>query len=450
MKKLTLILVALLFIGTTDTFAQNGGDQVEPPYGLSELEAYSLFVTDFQNESYKSALNNGRWILKNMQKSIEGYNRYDLATNLDRFITIYEELAAQSTDPSLKSAYVDSANLIYDKVFDNFSQEEIDYVQWHINHGRLYQNNADYIDSAEVKAAEQYRKAYNLNPEEMTTTADGYYIKWLLNHLVSQDTEASKQEALGIIKKVESNAVENLKSYFDKIRDKLFDSPEERMTFLEGKLEENPEDLEVLRELRNIYENQDMVQKAQELNQKLYEMNPSYQNVTSLANTAIQNGNYKEAIKYLDEAKDKTEKPDQLKSIYMSLSTAHLNLGNLQQVRSTARKALEIDSSLGQAYINIADAYAQAVRNCTSGRELKRQDRAVYWLVLDYLNQAKQADSSVTGAANSRAQTFRQAAPTSEAIFMTSDWNTGDSIRIDGSLNSCYSWINESTTIREF
>lgn len=449
MKKWTLI-IALVFVGSTAAFAQNGGEKAKPPYGLSERSAYSLFYEDFRNESYKSALTNGRWILKNMPRSIEGYKGFDLAVNLSRFISIYEGLADQATDPSLKQAYIDSADIVYDKVFNTFSEDSIDYFEWHINRGRLYQDYADYIENAEQKAAEQYKKAFAINPKKMTTTADGYYIKYLLQNLVSEGSEASKQEALGMIEQVEDSAVESLKDYFDKIRSKLFDSPQERMTFLEEKLQENPEDTEIIRQLRSIYERQDMMQKAQELNKKLYELDPSYDNATALANFAIQNANYQEAIDYLNEAKDKTDDQENLKAIYKSLATAHLNLGHLRQARSNSRQVLDIDPNDGQAYINIADAYAQAVRNCTSGRDLTRNDRAVYWLVIDYLNKAKRVDSSVTSQANSRIQTFRQAAPTGDAIFMTDSWSEGATIRIDGSLNSCYSWINESTTIREF
>lgn len=449
MKKWTLI-IALVLVGSTTAFAQNGGDKVKPPYGLSERSAYSLFYTDFRNESYKSALNNGRWILKNMPRSIEGYDAFELPLNLSRFITIYEELAKQATDPSVKSAYLDSVDIVYDKVFNTFSEDEIDYFEWHINRGRSYQEFSDHYENAEQKATEQYKKAFAINPKKITTLADGYYIKYILQSLVSEGSEASKQEALGLIKKVEDNAVESLKTYFDKIRNKLFDSPQERITFLEGKLQENPEDAEVLRQLRNLYEQQDMIQKAQELNKKLYELDPSYDNATALANFAIDNGNYKEAIDYLNEAKDKTDDPKNLKAIYQSLAMAHMNLGNVQQAVSNARKVIDIDPNEGSAYITIADAYAQAVRNCTSGRDLTREDRAVYWLVIDYLNKAKQVDSSVSSDANSRIQTFRQAAPTGDAIFMTQGWEEGASIRIDGSLKPCYSWINESTTIREF
>lgn len=449
MKKWTLI-IALVLVGSTTAFAQNGGDKAEPPYGLSERAAYSLFYEDFRNENYKSALTNGRWILKNMPRKIEGYNGFKLPLNLSRFITIYEELANQATDPSLKKAYLDSANIVYDKVFNTFSKDSIDYYQWHINRGRLYQDNADYIENAEQKATEQYKKAFAINPEKMTTQADGYYIKVILQNLVSEGSEASKQEALGLIKKVEDNAVESLKDYFDKIRNKLFDSPQERITFLEGKLQENPEDAEVLRQLRDLYEQQDMIKKAQELNKKLYELDPSYDNATALANFAIDNGNYKEAIDYLNEAKNKTDDPKNLKAIYQSLATAHMNLGNVRQAVRNARQVIDIDPNEGSAYITIADAYAQAVRNCTSGRDLTRNDRAVYWLVIDYLNKAKRVDSSVSNDVNSRLQTFRQAAPTSDAIFMTDGWSEGATIRIDGSLDSCYSWINESTTIREF
>ena len=447
MKKLVAVLIVVLF-SSTAVFAQNGGDKGQPPHGMSPLEAYSLFYQDYKNENYASALKNGRWILISMPDKIENYSSFDLATNLDRLITIYSEMAQKETDPSLKSAYIDSADAIFNKVFTNFSEDQIEFYQWYINRGRLYQDNADFVDSSEAKAAEQYQKAYDLNPEGMTKTADGYYVRVLLQDLVADDTEESKQQALSIMKKVEGYASDDLVSYFDKIRGKLFDTPEEQITFLKGKIENNPQDTTALKQLRNAYENEGMTPEAQEINRKLYELDPSYNNTTSLANAAVENANYKEAIQYLNEAKEKTDEPDKLKSIHQSLAQAYLNSGNLRQARNSAKDALKIDSEWSAPYMTIASAYARTVSDCISGREMTRDDRAVYWLVIDYLQKAKNVDSSVSASANNQISQYRKAAPTDEDIFFVDGWSKGGSIRIDSSLGSCYSWINESTTVR--
>lgn len=446
MKKLLTLFAAILLSSST-VFAQNGGDKATPPGGLSEVEAYYLFYSDFRNDNYESALRNGRWILVGLPKTIENYPKFDLATNLERFYTIYDEMAKKASDPSLKSAYVDSADMVFDKVFETFSEDEIDYYQWHLYRGRLYQEHADFVDSADAKATAEYEKAYKLNPQAMMETGEGYYIKVLLQNLASRGTEESKQKALAIIEEVEGDANEDLSEYFDKIRTKLFDSPEERMAFLEEKVEENPEDIESLRALGDLYEEQEMVAKAKEINEKLYELDPSYQNSVALANNAMQNAEYDTAIKYLQEAQTKTEDKEKLKTIYQNLAQAYLNKENLRQARNNARKAIDMDPNWGRPYITIANVYARAVNQC-SGGELTRQDRAVYWLVMDYLQKAKSVDSSVSATADSQLRSYRQATPSKEDVFFEDGWEQGGSIRIDSSLGSCYSWINESTTVR--
>ncbi|MBN2732698.1 MAG: hypothetical protein JXR26_09735 [Balneolaceae bacterium] len=447
MKKLIITLFVGLFI-TTAVFAQSGDEKGQPPFGMEPKAAYSLFYSAYDNENYENALRNGRWILISMPREIEGYSAFDLPTQLNRFATIYEEIAKQKSDPSLKKAYLDSADAVYQKAFDNFSQDEINYYEWYLYRGRLYQENPDFFENAKEKAAEQYMKAYELNPKEMAKTADGYYVRVLIQNLVSKDSEEAKQQALSIMKNVESYASDDLKGFFNKMRGRLFDTPDEQITFLEGKIESNPEDTTALRQLRNLYENEEMLSKAQEINKKLYEMDPSYQTVTSLANFAVKNGNYDEAIKYLNEAKTKTNEDEKLKSIYQSLAQAYLNKGNMQQARDNARKAKNIDPDWAAPYMTIASAYARTVSNCISNREMTRDDRAVYWLVMDYLQKAKQVDSSLSSTVNNQLAQYRQAAPSDEDIFFVENWSKGGSVRIDGSLGSCYSWIGESTTVR--
>lgn len=446
MKKLLALLICIL-IGNTAVFAQNGGDKVGPPDGLSEVAAYSLFYEGYKAQQYEDALNYGRWFLKDMPKSIEGYAQFSLTTQLDRLITIYSELGKKETDPGLKSAYVDTANMIYDKVFSNFSEEEIDYYQWHLNRGLFYQEQQDFVENGASKSTAEFNKALDMEPEKATKAADGYYVKVMLQNLVSEGSEESKQKALAIVKETEEYASEDLMDYYDKIRNKLFDSPEERIGFLKEKVQEEPENTDLLRQLRDLYKQQDNIDEVQKLNKKLYELDPSYQNTTALANTAIENAEYDEAIKYLNEVQDKTDDNEKLKTIYLNLAKAHLNKGSLNLARSNAKKAIKADSGGGQPYILIADIYARAVNNCSDGRDLTRNDRVVYWLVMDYLNKAKRVDSSVSSAVSSRLQSYRQVAPTKEDMFFNS-WKEGQSVMVDASLNSCYSWIGESTTVR--
>ncbi|GAA5522574.1 hypothetical protein LQ318_12540 [Aliifodinibius salicampi] len=438
MKKL-LLLSALLLAGSSWTMAQSSQ---EPPSGMSEIQAYSIYYENYKSESYGSAIDFGRWIWKGMPETIEGYSKFDLERNLQRLITAYGGLAGQAEDPAVAEAYTDTALTIFDKVYKHFG-EDLDQFEWAVRKGRFYQRHSDYIDGSTEKAAAEYQKAFEMKPEEFTKMNDGYYVQVLLRHLVS---EGEKDEALAMIEKVEPYAPDQLSEYISSARNELFDSPEERITFLEGELEDDPENEELLTQLQDLYEQAGMNDKLSEISQKLYEINPNYENSLALAEAAIGDARYNEAIKYFKEALNKADDSDKKASIALNIANAYLNSDRLQSARQFARTALEHDSEWGKPYIVIADAYAQAVNQCSEG-ELEVEDRVVYWLVLDYLNRAKSVDSSASNEANNKIQSYASYTPTTEQQFFK-NWEDGQSLQVDGSLKSCYSWIGESTTVR--
>ncbi|SMO81840.1 tetratricopeptide repeat protein [Fodinibius sediminis] len=439
MKKLLLLSAFILFSSSWAT-AQS---TQEPPSGMSEIQAYSIFYENYKNESYEGALQFGRWIWKGMPETIEGYPKFDLKRNLRRLITIYSKLGENATDPAVAEAYADTALTIFDKVSEKYGSD-LDAYQWSVRKGRFYETHADNIEDASAKAAAEYKKAFEQKPEEFTKMGDGYYVQSMLQNLIAQD---KKDEALAIIEKAEPHAPEKLQNYFSNARNKLFDSPDERIAFLEGELADDPENEELLKQLQDIYESQDMVAKLTEINKKLYEINPNYENSLALGESAQSDARYSEAIEYFKEALDKAENADQKAAIALNISSAYLNSDQLQSARQYARTALEHDSDWGKPYINIADAYSQAVNQCTSNRKLEVEDRVVYWLVLDYLNKAKSVDSSVSSEANNKINAYAPVTPTTEQQFFK-NWKEGQQISVDASLNSCYGWIGESTTVR--
>lgn len=440
MKKL-LSLIIVLLAGSMVAKAQS---TVEPPDGLPEAAAYSIYYENYKNEQYDSAIRYGRWIWKGMPQTIKGYSRFDLETNLSRLITAYAEASKEKEDPSLRFAYLDTARIIFEKVFTELGEEKIDAYSWYLDQGRFFQQNSDFIEGAMTKAAESYRKAFDLKPEEMTKMADGYYVEVMIRNMVSN---RQKDMALKYIEKATPYAGTDLKDYFDSVRNQLFDSPQERITFLEGELEKNPQDTEIMTELRDLYEEQEMMDKAQQLNQKLYELDPSFETTRALADFAIRNANYDAAIRYLKEAMGKTDDAEKKARIALDLSDAYKNNGNLQEARRYARQAANFDKNWGQPYIQIASIYAQAINDCTSGRKMEREDRTIYWLVLDYLDKARNVDPSVASTVQRQYQSYKPVTPTTEDKFFKG-WKTGEKMKIDGSINSCYSWINETTAVR--
>lgn len=438
MKKY-IVAIALLFTLSSQAFAQS-----EPPYGMSEIQAYSIFYENYRTGSYDMARQFGRWIIENKPRTIEGANRFSLPRQFERMITVYAELSKQATDPSVSSAYVDTALTIYADAFETFSEEDIDMYEWHLNRGRFYQEYQNNIENALSKAYEDYEKAFELNPEQLTQAADGYYIQILLSNYVNNE---ERDKALAMIDTVEPMASPALMENINKVRNELFSDPAERVGFLEERLADNPEDTEIMSELVDLYQETDQREKAIELAQKLYEMEQSFESARNLADFAISDGRNQDAINYLNEALELTDDTEAKKDIRIEMADIYQNTGSLEAARRSARQATQLDSEWGQPYVKIAQIYATAVTNCTSGRQVDREDRTVYWLVLDYLDRARSVDSSISSTVNRLYRTYEPVMPTTEMKFFK-NWEAGDSFQIDSSVAECYGWINESTTVR--
>ena len=443
MLKYGLLLISLIIISSTGTFAQ-ASDESEPPYGLSPLEAYSIFVESYKNKDYNTALIYGRWLVNNNPKTLEGYPaKYDGSRTMRRMISVYSGLAESKEDPSERAAYLDSSLTLYNKTIEIFSDDEIDKFEWKLRKARFLQQNSSYLDDALSKAYEILLELFEQDPKKLTQEANGYYLQITLQNLVSKN---EKQKALDIIEEAEPHANEKLSNYFNSIRNQLFDSPEERIGFLESQLEEKPNSVKLLSELFDLYGDEDMTDKANQTAQKLYELNPNFENTKRLADNALDNANYQTAINYLKEALDKIEDEQKLKEVAMDISQAYLNLENLRQSRRYARQAAKFDPNYGQAYLQLANIYGQAVTKCTQD-EMTRDDRMVYWLVMDYLDKARRVDPSTSNTVSQQKKSYGAAVPSSEDKFFM-NLEDGDKIKVDSSLDPCYSWINETTTVR--
>lgn len=438
MKKY-LLAITLLFSASSMAFSQS-----EPPYGMSELQAYSIFYENYRTGDYDMALQFGKWMLEKKPKEIEGINRFNLASQYDRMINVYTEISKEASDPSMRSAYLDTALIVYQDVFETFDENEIDYYEWHFNLGRFYQENQSNIDDGLNKAYAEYENAYELDAERLVQSGDGYYIQILLNKYVSDE---DRDKALQVIDEVEPMAGESLTNAMNEIRNNLFTNPEERIEFLEGRLEDAPEDLAIITELATMYT--DLGDRANAISyaERAYEIEPSFENARRLADYAKADGENQRAIQFLTEALELTDDTDTQKRVLIEVSELHQNEGNLQQARQLARQARQVDESWGQPLIQIAGIYASAISQCTSGRQMERDDRTVYWLVMDYLDRAQSIDSSVANTANRLKRTYEPVLPTAEDKFF-SGWEAGDSFTVGANISDCYAWIGETTTVR--
>ena len=427
---------------TTSGFAQE--DEIPPaPYSMNNMNVYAVFVSSAKTKDYENALRYGRWLYRYHTNTLEGVDQYDGPRTYKRMIEVYKGIGKDNEDPTIKSTYFDSVVVVFDKTLRVFDDEEIDRFDWLVDRGLFFQRNASYLDNAYTEAYSNYMTAFEMDPERLTQLGKGYYVRITLSNLVGR---SDKEEALDMIEKAEPHASEELLAFFDEQLNELFEEPEERIGFLQGKLEETPENVDLMAELLELYNEMEMYGEASQMAESLYETEPNLENTLRLARTDLANARYENAIKYLSEALDKAVDEAVKKQIYIDLAEANLNLENLQTARKHARAASDIDPNWGEPYMKIAEIYAQLVSNCATD-EMTREDKAVYWLVVDYLNKAMRIDASVTNRANARVKAYQASFPTSEEKFFK-NWEKGDTLKINSSLKSCYSWVGETTTIR--
>lgn len=440
-RKMKTYIVAflLIFAYSSEAFSQS-----EPPYGMSEIQAYSIFYENYRTGNYDMALQFGKWMLEKKPMEIAGANRFSLPRQFERMINVYAELSKQENDPTMRSAYIDTALAIYDDTFTTFDEETIDFYEWHFNRGRFYQENQGQISGGMDKAYEDYERAFELNAERLTQAGDGYYIQILLANYVSQN---ERDKALEMIDKVEPNAGAALSQNIAEVRDGLFSDPEERIGFLESRLESNPGDEALITEIASLYERQGNREKAIEYARKLYEINKTFDNAKRLAGYAQSDAQYAIAIRYMQEALELTNDNTQKRNISLEIAETYQNDGDLQSARRYARAASQLDRAWGQPYLRMAAIYAAAVSQCTSGRQIERDDRVVYWLVLDYLDRARNVDSSVANTVQRQYRSYEPVLPSSEDKFFRG-WEAGDEINIGSNISDCYAWINETTAVR--
>ena len=443
MKKI-ISLLGIIFVSSSLLFAQEDCQQ-EPPSGLSQLAAYSIFSGNYKNGDYEFALKYGRWIICSNPEKIEGYDGFKLLTQYNRMATIYEEIGRSKEDPTIKKAYIDSANIVLNQAIELFGDNAEDKFDLIFKRGRFFQQNYNEIENGLQKAYSDYEQLVLMNPERAVSMGDGYYLRQALNNAVRDDRKEDAQELIDTAK---PHASGEILSFIEEKQQELLGSPEEQIAYFTPVIEDNPNDIDAWKALEAAYEETGDRAKLKEAKLKINELDPTYDSALELAELARSNANYNEAITFFEQAIERASDDSQRESVYLSIADMYISTEKLETARSYVQRALEINPNDGRAYIKMATIYSEAITQCTEGSSLEPEDRIVYWLVIDYLNKAKQVDSSVANTVNQQLSSYEAVTPTTEDKFLTLNLEDGQQIKIDGSLKNCYSWINETTTVR--
>lgn len=438
LSELTRRIVPLTVVLLVSTLLLASTGLAQPSQAQDEVSQevkikYSLFYEYFKNKDFESASPHLTWLLENAPT-------YRGERNWNRGITMYEALAEAAENPEAKKAYLDSALALHDQIVPTFEEagkgEVVDEVEWTINRGRFLQTHSDVYSDRQNEVFEAYKKAYEMAPGEI----DPYYVRYIVDTYVQRE---EKQTAVDFMEQAEQQYSDSpdLMQYFDETRDNLFTNPKERVAFLEEQLESDSENMDILNELFELYQDLDRPAKVEAIGNRLLKLDPNAETYKLLGQMNYEQSEYETAMEHFERGLETAESSTMRRDIYHSMAEVEQEQGNLQAARRYARQALEEDQEFGQAYMLIANLYATAVQQSET---MDREDRAVYWLVLDYYERAAQADPSLKSRARNAIQTYRKYIPSREDMFFKG-WEEGASYTID---YGPYKWINETTTVR--
>lgn len=428
------MILLFLSLAAWPALAQNGNGEVDEQTLLMQ---YSLFAEEYKNENFAGAAPWLKWLLDHAPADFQTRRIMDRGWKTHRGLA---EVAKEAGQADIYRAHLDSALMILDMAFERFESTgtEYDKFKWTYDRGRFIQAHLEAWPEHQGRIYDDYMQLYQLDNQRV----QAYYIRYVLDEIVKQDR---KDEALQFMDEVQSVRPDEteLLEYFDYTRNNLFDSPEERIVFLQEQLAKNGDDPEIINELFSLATRLDDYELKMDMADRLSRLDPSPRVFRILGQMKMDDGDYPGAQADFQQAIAMSDDPQLKRDLYYNMATMEQENGNLQQSRNYARQALEMDANFGRSYLLIAGLYAEAVQNCGS---MEREDKAVYWLVLDYYERAKSVDPSVASQANQGLRTFRPYAPSQEDKFFVKAWqNAGAPHRVN---SGCYAWINETTRVR--
>ena len=169
--------------------------------------------------------------------------------------------------------------------------------------------------------------------------------------------------------------------------------------------------------------------------EQLHSLEPSADSAYYLGILNDKQGNSEDALNYYQESVSLQTDNYKKANILYKIAVKFKNAGRRVSARNYAEQALSFQPSLGQAYLLIANMYADSANGCGDTQFNKR---AVFWLAAQTAIKAGRVDSSLKKISDRTAAAFNGRAPSKTDIF--TEGNQGTSIRF-----SC--WIGKSVKV---
>ena len=416
MKKIVLLIsVAAIALFSSSTVSAQG------KYGPDSTECikYLSYYTEYyKQKNYDSALPNWRKAYKYCPPTA----RYSLLS--DGTTLIRNLIQKNANNPVYKKELVDSLMTIYDQrvqywpkyavsSLNNKALDMYNYVKDEPQ--KLYEVLTNVVETAKEKtrpniflfqlntAVDLYKNG-QLDPESVINVYEKG-IEYLGKMTAKNDVEQRSID----------KTVEDVESLF--ITSQVA-SCDNLLALFGPRVEAAPDDLALA---KNVVRMMGMTEGCtdNELFLKAvtttYNQEPSHTSAYYLYKLYAGRADMENALKYMDEAVNYPESDNATDAAYLyELAAFCFKNGNNARALSSAQKAVELDETLaGKAYMLMGTIWGSVV---CSGNDIEQ--RAKYWVAVDYMNKAKAADESLAEDANNYIRQYAAYYPQTAEAFM--------------------------------
>ena len=416
MKRIVLLIsvAALALFASSKVSAQGkfGPDSAEC------IKYLSYYTEYYKQKNYDAALPNWRKAY-NLCPPTARYSMLSDGTTLLRRV-----IQANSKDAVYRMKLVDSLMTIYDQrveywpkyAISSLNNKALDMYNYMKNDSeKLFAGLCDVVDKTkeqtraniflfQLNTAVDLYKEGSLDPEKVINVYEDA-IKYLGMMTPKNDTE--KRSIEKTIEDVESLFITSQVASCDNL-----------ITLFTPRVNAAPNDLDLAKKVVKIMSN------AEECTNNdlyltavntMYRMEPSANSAYYLYRLYSGRNEYDNAVKYIEEAINSKDSDDATDGgYYYELAVYALKNRNTSKAFTCAQKAIELNPSLaGKAYMLMGTIWGSTVCN---GNEIQR--RAPYWVAVDYMVKAKNADSSLTEDANNYIRQYSAYFPQTAEAFM--------------------------------
>lgn len=443
MKKIGILFSLIMLAFVTQSYAQAGRFGATPEDSVECVKYLNFYKEYYKNGNIREALPSWRGALNKCPLGVT-QALYQDGQNIIKF------LINQTNDPARRAELIDSLILMYDIRIEKFpafksalsartfkAYDMITYFKG--DDTKIYQALQDVVAFGRDQTNQNIlvlnmQYATSLFKDNKLETEDVITVYQEISSYFDKKMAAGTNEAL-----------EEARNSFETLFAISGVADCENLLALFGpRFDQNATEASYVRRVVQLLSNagcetSDLFLKAVE---RLYEMEPTYNSAYYLYRLYSSRDDYDNAVKYLQQAIDSDSIDNKLRGDYMlELGTfCFKKMSNSTVAAQHALKSFTFNEELkGKAFLLMGHMWAIAKVKDSDMPEI--DDRANFWVAVDYFVRAKQADPSLAEECDRLIATYRQYFPAAEEAFMH-DLQEGSSYTVKAN------GLSATTTVR--